>query len=273
MCPEMVECTGHSPIFLNNKAKPNIQTTSPSEPFFLSRHVVEGEVVAMRLCMFHPNDNPMERGWVGRIDGDRVLHLAAQTLQSFFLGGGGAREHAEYALADVTLLVPVQHPPTVRVFSTDGSFRFANASAVIGPGVPVASSPLIACARIAAVIGANGAIGGYSGLLEWQDPAEQPAAKQSDFGIVLGPTVVTPDELEPTAALCRLRADGRHETAAPTPFSWLAAIALAARRTVLRPGDVVAGPPIVVLDGVAGGVQLEVDGIGTLDCPRGVGVG
>ena len=70
----------------------------------------------MRLCMFHPNDNPMERGWVGRIDGDRVLHLAAQTLQSFFLGGGGAREHAEYPLADVTLLVPVQYPPTVRVF-------------------------------------------------------------------------------------------------------------------------------------------------------------
>ena len=71
----------------------------------------------MRLCMFHPNDNPLERGWVGRIDGDRVLHLAAQTLQSFFLGGGGAREHAEYALADVTLLVPVQYPPTVRVFA------------------------------------------------------------------------------------------------------------------------------------------------------------
>ena len=59
-------------------------------------------------------------GWVGRIDGDRVLHLAAQTLQSFFLGGGGAREHAEYPLADVTLLVPVQHPPTVRIFAGDG---------------------------------------------------------------------------------------------------------------------------------------------------------
>ena len=45
----------------------------------------------MRLCMFHPNDNALERGWVGRLDGDRVLHLAAQTLQSFFLGGGGWR--------------------------------------------------------------------------------------------------------------------------------------------------------------------------------------
>jgi fumarylacetoacetate (FAA) hydrolase len=221
----------------------------------------------MRLCMFHPNDNPMERGWVGRLDGDRVLHLAAQTLQSFFLGGGGAREHAEYALADVTLLVPVQHPPTVRVFSADGSFRFTNATAVIGPNVAVDGGPLSACARIAAVIGAGGAIGGFSAMLEWQDTAEQPTAKQSDFGIMLGPAVVTPDEIEPASAVCRLRADGRLEVGAPAPFSWTEAISLAARRTVLRPGDVIAGPPVVVLDGVAAGVQLEVEGVGTLDCP------
>ena len=221
----------------------------------------------MRLCMFHPNDNPMERGWVGRIDGDRVLHLAAQTLQSLFLGGGGAREHAEYALADVTLLVPVQHPPTVRVYSEDGSFRFANASAVIGPGAPVAGGALSACARIAAVIGAGGEIGGYSAMLEWNDPAEQPLVKQSDFGIVLGPVVVTPDELDPATAGCRLRSDGRDAVAAPGPFAWPEAISLAGRRTVLRPGDVVAGPPVVVLDHVSGGVQLEAEGIGLLDCP------
>lgn len=221
----------------------------------------------MRLCMFHPDDHPMDRGWVGRIDGDRVVHLAAQTLQSFFLGGGGAREHAEYAYAEVTLLVPVQHPPTVRVFSADDSFRFANASAVTGPKVPVAGGPLTACARLAAVIGAGGAIGGYSALLEWQDPAEQPAAKQSDFGIVLGPTVMTPDGLEPATAEFQLRGDGREEAGVPAPFSWPEAILLAARRTTLRPGDVVAGPPVAVLAGVPAGVRLEVEGIGVLDCP------
>ena len=41
----------------------------------------------MRLCMFHPAGHPLERGWVGRVDGDRVVQLAAQTLQSFFTGG------------------------------------------------------------------------------------------------------------------------------------------------------------------------------------------
>ena len=54
----------------------------------------------MRLGMFHPNDNPLDRGWVGRIEDDRMLHLAAQTLQSFFLVGGGSRVHAEYPLAE-----------------------------------------------------------------------------------------------------------------------------------------------------------------------------
>ena len=48
--------------------------------------------------MFSPRDRELERGWPGRIEGDRVIQLAAQTLQSFFTGGGGAREHAEYRL-------------------------------------------------------------------------------------------------------------------------------------------------------------------------------
>jgi hypothetical protein len=222
----------------------------------------------MRLCMFHPNENPMERGWVGRIDGVRMIHLAAQTLQSLFLNGGVAREHAEYPLDDVTLLVPVQYPPTVRVFSADGSFRFANASAVVGDGVPVAGgAPLRAEARLAAVVGAGGEIGGWSALLEWLDPAAEPLVKQSDFGLVLGPTVVTPDEIDPTGLACRLRGEGQVESGSPGPFAWAEALALAAQRTTLRPGDVLAGPPLLALDGVRAGVELEVEGIGTLRCP------
>ncbi len=221
----------------------------------------------MRLCMFHPREQPMDRGWVGRIDGDRVLHLAAQTLQSFFLGGGGAREHAEYSRADVTLLVPVQQPPTVRVFSADGSFRFANANAVVGPGVAVAGERLTAVGRLAAVIGAGGEIGGFSALVEWQDASEQPTAKQTDFGIVLGPTVVTPDAVDPAAITVRLLGDGVGQEGAAGSFSWPDAVTLAARRTLLRPGDVIAGPTLVELDGCSTGVQFEAGVIGTLDCP------
>jgi hypothetical protein len=70
----------------------------------------------MRLCMFSPRELELERGWPGRIEGDRVIQLAAQTLQSFFTGGGTAREHAEYPLDDVVLRAPVLRPPSVRDF-------------------------------------------------------------------------------------------------------------------------------------------------------------
>src|SRR5438552_8051966 len=70
----------------------------------------------MRLCMFSPREPFLERGWPGRIDGDRVVQLAAQTLQAFFSGGGSAREHAEYRLDEVRLLAPVRNPPSVRDF-------------------------------------------------------------------------------------------------------------------------------------------------------------
>jgi hypothetical protein len=45
--------------------------------------------------MFTPKALALERGWPGRIEGDRVIQLAAQTIQSYFTGGGVAREHAE----------------------------------------------------------------------------------------------------------------------------------------------------------------------------------
>src|SRR5258708_31364101 len=87
----------------------------------------------MKLCMFSPREMELERGWPGRIEGDRVIQLAAQTLQSFFTGGGNAREHAEYALDDVRLRAPVLHPPSVRVFGDDGDFVFANPAVIYGP--------------------------------------------------------------------------------------------------------------------------------------------
>ena len=36
--------------------------------------------------MFHPLDQPLERGWVGRIEGDRVLRTAAGLVAFVTLG-------------------------------------------------------------------------------------------------------------------------------------------------------------------------------------------
>ncbi|HKC77416.1 MAG TPA: hypothetical protein VKB70_03410 [Gaiellaceae bacterium] len=175
----------------------------------------------MKLCMFSPKEPFLERGWPGRIDGDRVIQLAAQTLQAFFTGGGQAREHAEYALADVVLRAPVLHPPSVRIFDDSGDFVFANPAAIkaVGedPGVPGAEG----VERMAAIVGAEGAIGGFTPLVEWVAP-QLPGAKQRDFALTLGPIVTTPDEGMPPGA------------------DWEQLVAYAANNTTLFPGDLIA---------------------------------
>jgi hypothetical protein len=220
--------------------------------------------------MFHPDDQPMERGWVGRIDGDRMIHLAAQTLQAFFLGGGGAREHAEYPLAAVTLLVPVLYPPAVRIFDGDG-FGFANPAAVAGPGSHVLAPPgagrLELRPRLAAVIGADGAIGGFSAYADWRASGVA-APKDRDFGSALGPVVATPDEDGVGAAAVVVRVDGEERLRGRVDgFDWERARGLAAAGTVLRPGDLLVSPPAGVIEEVPAGarVVLDASGIGALE--------
>ena len=167
--------------------------------------------------MFSPKDADLERGWPGRIDGDRVIQLAAQTLQAFFTGGGGAREHAEYPLADVDLRPPVLHPPSVRVFSAferheTPFFSFRNTAPIYGPEervpYPDGTSELDYGLGIAAVIGADGAIGGLTLANDWTardlERAEREAgfgpSKSKDFALSIGPLLVTQDELDGAAA-------------------------------------------------------------------------
>jgi hypothetical protein len=175
--------------------------------------------------MFSPREADLERGWPGRIDGDTVVQLAAQTLQAFFAGGGQAREHAVYPLADVVLRAPVLHPPSVRIFGSDGDFRFANPAAIVAggesPPPPAGASELGSIRHPAAVIGADETIGGFTELVEWIAP-ELAGEKSRDFALALGPLVTTPD------------------TGAPPGVDWARLVAHAAADTRLYPGDVLA---------------------------------
>ncbi len=175
--------------------------------------------------MFSPRDRELERGWPGRIEGDRVIQLAAQTLQAFFSGGGHAREHAEYRLADVVLLAPVLRPPSVRIFDEPDDFRFANPAAVVAADLevtpPAGATRLVPVRRRAAIVGAEGAVGGFTELVEWTAP-ELPGEKARDFALALGPVVTTPDE------------------GAPPGIDWERLVAHAAAGTHLLPGDVIA---------------------------------
>jgi fumarylacetoacetate (FAA) hydrolase len=186
----------------------------------------------VRLCVFTPNARTI-RGWVGLIEGNRVVHLATQSLAAFFTGGGAAREHDEYALDDVRLLAPVPRPPSVRDFYAfeehvrnaarvtgrpgvpaewyeQPVFYFSNPAAIYGPEdeipYPEGSQELDYELEVAAVIGNAadaGVIGGFTIMNDWsaRDLQRQEMkvglgpAKGKDFATSLGPVVVTPDEL------------------------------------------------------------------------------
>ncbi len=175
----------------------------------------------MKLCMFTPVEMDLERGWPGRVDGDQVVQLAAQTLQSFFTGGGEAREHAVYRVAGVAFRAPVLHPPSVRIFDGPDDFRFANPAAIVSADAEPAVPGAVAVERVAAVIGLDGAIGGFTPLVEWTAP-QLPGEKSRDFALALGPFVTTPDE------------------GMPPGHDWEHLVAYAARNTRLYPGDLIA---------------------------------
>jgi len=89
----------------------------------------------------------------------------------------------------------------------------------VGEGHGVAGANQVR--RVAAIIGADGEIGGFTPLLEWRAP-QLAGAKQRDFALTLGPIVTTPDESPPSSV------------------DWERLVAHAAENTTLYPGDLIA---------------------------------
>jgi fumarylacetoacetate (FAA) hydrolase len=230
----------------------------------------------VKLCLFTPLEREV-RGWVGAIEGARVVHLAAQTLAAFFTGGGSAREHDEYALEDVRLLAPVPRPPSVRdayafeehtrnaarVTGRPGVpdewyelpvFYFSNPAAIYGPDdeipFPAGSEELDYELEVAAVIGVHGAVGGFTIMNDWSARDLQRKemkvglgpAKGKDFATSLGPVVVTPDELGDLRLEMVARVNGEERSRGNLGdmyHSWEAILERAAANTRLVPGDVI----------------------------------
>jgi fumarylacetoacetate (FAA) hydrolase len=233
----------------------------------------------MRLCRFRPLDRELPNGWLGRIEGDRVIHLAAQGLPAFFTGGGSAREHDEYRLDEVRLLAPIPRPPSVRdayafeehvanaarVTGRPGVppewyeipvFYFSNPAAIYGPDdeipYPRGTEELDYELEVAAVIGdpSTNVIGGFTIMNDWsaRDLQRQEMAvrlgpaKGKDFATSLGPVVVTPDELDDLLLEMVARVNGEERSRGNLGdmyHSWEAIVARAAENTELLPGDVI----------------------------------
>ena len=214
--------------------------------------------------MFHPVAMPMERGWVGRVEDAEVVHLAAQTLQHLFTGGGKARDHARYPLADATLLSPVAAPPSIRVFDEGGAFEFANPAALVGPGAMV-SAPDTSIALDAGLAGLVGlhAVVAVSPVARLRAPALAPP-KDRDFGIVLGPWFTTLDAA-PTASAIHATAGGETTEATAKAFDWERARLHAEANTRLRVGDLLLAPAAVTADVPPGEAVVDVAGVGRLE--------
>jgi len=258
--------------------------------------------------MFTPRELELERGWPGLVEGDTVIQLAAQTLQSFFTGGGNARHHAEFPLEDVRFLAPVRYPPSVRDFYAFEQhvktaraarglevpaewyevpvFYFSNPAAIFGPGdvipYPEGTEELDYELELAAVIGDEGRIGGFTVMNDWSARDLQRKemrvglgpAKGKDFATSIGPLVVTADELG-DEMVARVNGEERSRgRLSDMYFSWEQIREQAARNTVLRPGDLLGSGTVgtgCILELGDGRwlqpgdvVELEVEGIGVL---------
>jgi len=259
----------------------------------------------LRLCTFEVAG----RLAPGRIEGDRVVELGAHSLAEWLASGGG--EVGEHSLDAISLRAPIPQPPSVRDFyafeqhvrtarASRGLevppewygrpvFYFSNPAATYGPedeiSFPAASSEWDYELEVAAVIGAEGRIAGFTVLNDWSARDLQRAemtvglgpAKGKDFATSLGPVLVTPDELGDLRLEMTARINGEERSRGNLgdihwPFEELAAHA--AESTRLVPGDVLGSGTVgtgCILEHGDGRwlrsgdeVELEVEGIGVL---------
>ncbi len=216
---------------------------------------------------------------VGALTDRGVAQLDAPSIIAWLSGRGHTATGDVWSLDDVTLVAPVPEPPSVRDFyAFEGhvaagwrrreqpippywyqapAFYFSNPASIIGPGAPVhppaGTRMLDFELEIAAVIGGDGRIAGFTLMNDWsaRDIQRQEMtvllgpAKGKDFATSLGPWLVTPDELpyrdgvlsiEATVAVNGVEV-GRGRSDA-MQFTWDEIVAHAARDTRLRPGDV-----------------------------------
>ena len=179
----------------------------------------------MKLCMFTPRgDRDLERGWPGRIDGD-TRDPARGADAAGVLHRRRPRRASTPSIRSPRSSSARRCSTRRRCGSSTGDdFRFANPAAIVGAGAEIAAArgrPSSCPCAAAAIVGADGAIGGFTPLVEWTAP-QLPGEKARDFALALGPVVTTPDE------------------GAPPGADWERLVAHAAANTRLYPGRLIA---------------------------------
>ena len=148
-------------------------------------------------------------------------------------------------------------------------FRFSNPASIYGPEdeipYPEETEGLLYGLRMAAVIGAQGAIGGFTIMNDWRARDLTPA-KDTDFATSIGPVVVTPDEVGNGMVVRVNGEEAERRSLGDGAHPWPEIVARAAQNTRLMPGDLIgagkAGSKRRLQPGDV--VELEVEGIGVL---------
>ena len=168
-------------------------------------------------------------------------------------------------------------------------FYFSNPSVIYGPEAvipyPSDTNELDYELEVAAVIGADGQIGGFTIMNDWSARDVQREemkvglgpAKGKDFATSLGPVVVTPDEFDGSSAVMVARVNGEERSRgnlADLYHPWDRIVEQAGRNTELWPGDILGSGTVgtgCILEHGDGRwlqpgdeVELEVEGIGVL---------
>jgi fumarylacetoacetate (FAA) hydrolase len=221
---------------------------------------MSGIILAMRLVTYR---SPAGHARVGRLQGAAIRTLEAPSMPAWLAGEGRAETGEEQAADSVALLHVAagwrrRGSDIPEAWYEAPVFYFSNPASVHGPGEPVrrpeATRMLDFELEIAAVIGTDGEIAGFTLLNDWSARDVQRRemtvglgpAKGKDFAVSLGPWLVTPDELPyedgrlHVGAAVTVNGDELSRTSASEQhWSWPELVAHAARDTRLRPGDVI----------------------------------
>lgn len=191
----------------------------------------------------------------------------------------GSEAIGVHEAADVRPLAPVPTPPSIRVFRNDLEnigFVYANPAAVIGPStvieLPESGADYVVRSYLGAVIGGTGyalsdeeaeaVLLGFtlvniltSTTTEKENPTIVGAAQ--DFGIMVGPVITTPDELDDVMIASsggivyklssHIKINGEEKGFAnfeEFPISMIEAVKLASQTCTLKSGDLFCLGPI-----------------------------
>ena len=263
----------------------------------------------MKLVTFVLNDS--REHLVGVWIDDAVIRLDCRDLIEWLARGGDVEFLERYPLESITLVSPVPRPPSIRDFFAfeqhvatarakrgasvpdfwyrEPAFYFTNPAAVIGPEdvviYPHGTQKLDYELEVAAVIGADEAIAGFTILNDWSARDIQREeisvglgpAKAKDFATSMGPCLVIVDEFDGTRGAMAARVNGIERSRgelADMHFSWEQIRERAARNTTLYPGDVLGSGTVgsgCILESVdeqwlepGDVVELEISGLGVL---------